>query len=122
MNAIATMTAVFGYFKKRLLRQPQVWLKTAHTYPSPVLPQALPLAAIDAGQIRREAARALPLYFAKRWKVLPFKVAEGSLFLATPVPPTQNLRENLKRFTRLEVRYQMVSKENYESLVSEALK
>jgi adsorption protein B len=122
MNAIATMTAVWSYFRKRLLRQPQVWLKTAHTYPSPALPQALPLAAIDAGQVRREATRTLPLYFAKRWKVLPFKVAEGSLFLATPVPPSRNLRENLKRFTRLEVRYQLVSKENYESLVSEVLK
>ncbi len=122
MNAIATMTAVLSYFRKRLLRQPQVWLKTAHTYPSLAPPAALPLAAVDAGQVRREAARALPLYFARRWKVLPFKVAEGSLFLATPVPPSEDLREDLKRFTRLQVRYQLISKPNYESLLSELLK
>jgi adsorption protein B len=122
MNAIATMTAVCGYFRKRLLRQPQVWLKTAHTYPSLARPLALPLAAIDAGQVRCGAARALPLQFSKRWRVLPFKVAEGSLFLATPVPPSEDLRESLKRFTRLEVRYQLVSKENYMSLAREVLK
>jgi bacteriophage N4 adsorption protein B len=122
INAIATMTAVFSYFSKRLLRKPHVWLKTAHTYPSTTLPPGLPLVTVFASQVRREAARALPLYFAKRWKVLPFKVADGSLFLATPVQPSHNLRENLKRFTRLEVRYQLVSKENYESLASEVLK
>ena len=116
------MTAVCGYFRKRLLRQPQVWLKTAHTYPSLARPLALPLAAIDAGQVRCGAARALPLQFSKRWRVLPFKVAEGSLFLATPVPPSEDLRESLKRFTRLEVRYQLVSKENYMSLAREVLK
>jgi hypothetical protein len=121
MNAIATVIAAFTYFRKRLSRQPQVWLKTAHTYPSLALPAALPLAAVDAGQVRREAARALPLHFARRWKVLPFKVAEGSLFLATPVPPSEDLREDLKRFTRLEVRYQLVSKQNYQSLLSELL-
>ena len=72
--------------------------------------------------MRREATRTLPLYFARRWKVLPFKVAEGSLFLATPVPPSEDLREGLKRFTRLEVRYHLVSKQNYERLLSEAWK
>jgi bacteriophage N4 adsorption protein B len=122
MNAIATITAVFTYFRKRLLRQPQVWLKTAHTYPSLALPAAFAEAIIDADQVRREAARALPLYFVRRWKVLPFKVAEGSLFLATPVPPSENLGEDLKRFTRLAVRYQLVSKQNYETLLRELLK
>ena len=122
MNAIATMTAVVTYFRKRLLRQPQVWLKTAHTYPSLALPADLAVAVIDADQVRREATRALPLHFARRWKILPFKVAEGSLFLATPVAPSDELREDLKRFTRLEVRYQLVSKQNYEALLSEVTK
>ncbi len=122
MNAIATITAVVTYFRKRLLRQPQVWLKTAHTYPSLALPADLAVAIVDADQVRREATRSLPLHFTRRWKVLPFKVAEGSLFLATPVAPSDGLREDLKRFTRLEVRYQLVSKQNYEALLSELTK
>ena len=121
MNAVATITAVFTYFRKRLLRQPQVWLKTAHTYPSLALPTAFAEAFIDADEVRREAARALPLYFARRWQLLPYKVAEGSLFLATPVPPSENFGEDLKRFTRLEVRYQLVSMQNYETLLRKLL-
>ena len=120
MNALATITAIFRYTRARLLREPQVWLKTAHTYPalsSRDPAPALSYQVLDARLIRREVARALPRHVVRQWKVLPFKVAEGQLFLATPELPRVALRDDLKRFTRLEVRFQLITEENYEALV-----
>ncbi len=120
MNAIATMIAVFRYARNRLLRQPHVWLKTEHTYPAlqargPLLPAPV-FQEVDPNTVRRPAARALPQSVVRRWKVLPFKVADGRMFLATPETPPVALARELQRFTRLEVRFQLVSAENYDEL------
>jgi adsorption protein B len=126
MNAIATTVAVFRYARSRLLRQPQVWLKTEHTYPllgagSSPLVLVCQEQEVNAGAVRRPAAHALPQHVVRRWKVLPFEIAEGRMFLATPETPPAALEKELRRFTRLEIRFQLVSAQNFDELTRQLL-
>ncbi len=121
MNAIATLLAICRYAHVRLSRQSHAWLKTEHTYPAlePVpRPAVLALAEINPTGVRREAARALPLHVVERWRVLPFRINEGKLLLATPYEPPPSVHAELKRFTHLEVCFQLVSLENFQKLAA----
>jgi hypothetical protein len=121
MNAIATLLAICRYAHVRLSRPSHAWLKTEHTYPAlePVMqPAVLALAEINPTGVRREAARALPLHVVERWRVLPFRINEGKLLLATPYEPPPSARAELKRFTHLEVCFQLVSLENFQKLAA----
>ncbi len=118
INAISTMLAILRYTRARLSRQSHVWLKTEHTYPVLAAPLALPFGEVDPHSVPRPAARALPCHFAERWHVMPFRIAEGRMFLATPEEPPEKLRQELKRFTSLELRFQLVSPENFERLTA----
>jgi hypothetical protein len=64
--------------------------------------------------------RALPEHVVDRWKVLPFKIADGQMHLATPTPPTVPLGEALRRHTRWEVRFHLVSAQNFDRLRSDS--
>jgi adsorption protein B len=121
MNAAATIIAVFNYVRARLLRQPQAWLKTEHTYPAVTRPQVLTPVDVAPQTVRRETARSLPLHIVRRWNVLPVGVGAGQMTLATPQPPSETLEEDLRRFTRLTARYQLVSPSNFERLTLELL-
>jgi len=120
MNAIATVLATVRYAHARLSRQSHAWLKTEHTYPvvdTPVLPELAAIEAVDPDFVSRHVARALPAHIVERWRVLPFRVADGSMILATPEEPSRRLRRELSRFTGLEIRFQLVPPENFEQLL-----
>jgi hypothetical protein len=55
------------------------------------------------------------------WRVLPFKVELGSLFLATPELPTGELQQDLKKYTSLEIRFQLVTPANFAELTTSLL-
>ena len=61
-------------------------------------------------------ARALPRRVVRDWKVLPFRIASGSLFLASPEVPTDELSQVLRGFTRLSLRFHLVTPRNFEEL------
>jgi adsorption protein B len=82
--------------------------------------QGLPRARIDAETVETGVARSLPEHAAREWKVLPFQVAEGSLFLAGPEIPGADVSEALKSFTKLELRFHLVTPGEFEAL-SDAL-
>lgn len=82
----------------------------------------VPLGLVRPHEVQRNVCRALPARFAREWKVLPFKIHSGSLFLAAAEPPGEELRQRLGRFTRLEIRFQLVTASNFEALVREALR
>jgi Type II secretion system (T2SS), protein E, N-terminal domain len=58
---------------------------------------------------------------AREWKVLPFQVAEGSLFLAGPEIPSAEMDRALKDFTKLELKFHLVTPEEFEALASALL-
>lgn len=82
--------------------------------------QGLPLANVDAPSIAFEIARALPEQIVRTWKVLPFKVADGSLFVASPEIPGLETSRALRGFTALDVRFHLITPDSFEAL-AEAL-
>ena len=50
-----------------------------------------------------EAVRALPADFVKRHRVLPIKISEGTLHIATPTPGNQRVIDDIRLLTGLEV-------------------
>jgi hypothetical protein len=64
-------------------------------------------------------ARALPAEVSRRWKVLGFKVADGELFIAGPNVPSEAMSADLRRFSSLEIRFHLVTPQNFEDLQRE---
>lgn len=131
LNTVATFCALAKYAAARIIGRPLVWVKTDHSYPTREALAAMRLITaeelqqlveqVQPEQVRREVARALPARVVRQRQILPFRVEEGVLFVATPVMPEPTLREHLRLFTRLEIRFHLVSAENYEELVRRLL-
>jgi adsorption protein B len=78
--------------------------------------QDLPFGLPDGSPISKQATRSLPAAVARKWKVLPFRVASGELFLAGPELPSAEMAEDLRRFSRLSIRYHLVTPDEYERM------
>lgn len=85
------------------------------------LQKSLPQGRVDPGEVKRGIARSLPIHVAKQYKLVPFRVDLGRLFIAGPELPTPQLREELAKFTALEVEFQLVTPSNYDELFRELL-
>jgi len=85
------------------------------------LQQSLPSGRLEPWLISSNVARALPRRVVRDWKVLPFRIAAGSLFLASPEVPTDELSQVLRGFTRLSLRFHLVTPENFEELAESLL-
>lgn len=78
------------------------------------LQHGLPQASLDAPQISPRIARALPGDVALRWGVLPFRVQEGALNLASPHLPDDAMQREIGQFTTLQLRFHLVSPSRFE--------
>jgi hypothetical protein len=91
-------------------------LSEEELYEAISLQQGLPLARVAPADVPRRIARTLPAAVARKLRVLPFKVAEGGLCVATPDVPTDAVQQIVQRYTRLEVRFHLVTPGNFEDL------
>ena len=85
------------------------------------LQHSLPVGRIEPWSISRNAARSLPRHLVKSWRVLPFRIAAGNLFLASPEIPSDDLSRTLRGFTRLALRFHLVTPENFDELTRQLL-
>jgi adsorption protein B len=85
------------------------------------LQQSLPAGRIEAFAIGRNVARALPRHVIRTWQVLPFRISAGNLFLASPEIPSDELSRTLRGFTRLSLRFHLVTPQNFEELTRQLL-
>jgi adsorption protein B len=85
------------------------------------LQQSLPVGRLEPEEVNRKVARALPRHVVRDWRVLPYRISSGSIFLASPEIPTDELNRVLRGFTRLSVRFQLVTPGNFEELTSALL-
>ena len=83
--------------------------------------QGLPRVRLEADQVEVGVARRLPERAAREWKVLPFHIAEGGLFLAGPEIPGDEMNRALKSFTTLELRFHLVTPGEYRALADALL-
>ncbi|HKB47996.1 MAG TPA: hypothetical protein VKC57_09885, partial [Ktedonobacterales bacterium] len=85
------------------------------------LQQGLPVARIDAASVAPAVAHALPAHVVREWRVLPFRIAEGSLHLAGPEPPSALMTAALGSFTTLEMRFHLMTPTAFEQLAGALL-
>jgi adsorption protein B len=80
------------------------------------LQHSLPCVLLDGDEIPPRVRRAIPLREANRWRVVPFRIGEGALHVASASVPTDEMMAEMRRFTRLEIRFYLISKREYEEL------
>lgn len=95
-------------------------LDYAAIYESLSLQQGLPIARVAAAEVSLHVARAFPRHAVDRWRVLPFRVVDGSLYLASPELPSPQMTADLRSFTALEMRFHLIAPAEFEKL-AEAL-
>jgi hypothetical protein len=79
------------------------------------------VARIEAGDVRPAVARSLPEHAMRRWQVLPFRIAEGALFVASPEAPESGLATELAAFTSLELRFHLIPQREFDQLAAALL-
>jgi len=82
--------------------------------------QGLPIAHIEPQSVPWPVAHALPEEAMRKWRVLPFRVAEQNLFVASPEAPGPEMSQALQSFTSLEIRFHLVTPAEF-ALLTEAL-
>jgi bacteriophage N4 adsorption protein B len=85
------------------------------------LQQSLPSGRLEPWVISSNVARALPRRVVRDWRVLPFRISSGNMFLASPEIPTDDLTRILRGFTRLSLRFHLVTPQNFEELADSLL-
>ena len=85
------------------------------------LQQSLPVGRLEPWVISSNVARALPRRVVRDWRVLPFRISSGNMFLASPEIPTDDLTRILRGFTRLSLRFHLVTPQNFEELAANLL-
>jgi adsorption protein B len=96
------------------------YLREDQLYEALSLQQGLPLANLEPEDVERKSVRVLPSAVARNWRVLPFRVADGSLFVAGPDLPSPEMNAALRGFTALQIRFHLVTPSQY-NLLTRAL-
>ena len=81
----------------------------------------IPLGLPARHDINRLVTRTLPATALRRWKVLPYRVAVGHLYVLTSELPTEEMTSELGRFSHLEIRYRLVLPGEMEDLAENYL-
>jgi hypothetical protein len=82
----------------------------------------LPLGKPDPESVSRPVTRSLPAAVARKWSVLPFRIAAGELYVAGSELPDEAMQSEIRRFSSLEIRFHLVTPADYEELAAEYLK
>lgn len=85
------------------------------------LQQGVPVARLESHEVDRRVVRGFPREDIRRWKVLPLRVEQGRMLLGGVDIPTDELWARMRQLTRLEVRYCLITPDNFEALAAEML-
>ncbi|MBV8817685.1 MAG: hypothetical protein JO022_04955 [Acidobacteriaceae bacterium] len=78
--------------------------------------QSLPLERLEPSEVDENVSRALPRRVMREWQVLPFRAAGGTLLVASPEIPTDEMQATLRGFTRLTLRFRLITPGNFRRL------
>ena len=96
-------------------------LTEADLYEALSLQLNLPLGKPEVESVSRPVTRSFPAEVAKRWQVLPFRVAAGSLYVVGTDAPSEKMSLELKQFSSLELRFHLVTPTDFAELAQEYL-
>jgi adsorption protein B len=75
------------------------------------LQQGLPMAKLAGKRLRVDLARSLPARLQAQHSLVVVEAREGELHVAGATPPTAELMEELRRYTRLSIRFWLATKD-----------
>ena len=82
----------------------------------------LPLGKPTPESVSRPITRSLPAELSRRWRVLPFRIVAGELYLAGTDVPDEAMQSEIRQFSSLDLRFHLVTPTEYEELATEYLK
>jgi len=85
------------------------------------LQQSVPRAWIEPRSVPRRVARMLPECVSEEWRVLPFRVSDGALELASPRVPDDEMHDAIQPYTRLSLVFHLVTPSHYDELRKQLL-
>jgi hypothetical protein len=81
----------------------------------------IPLGRPPVEDVSKRATRVLPREVARRWNVLPYRVAMGQLHLLTSDVPTEEMERDLASLSGLEIRFRLAPPRDVAELAAEHL-
>jgi bacteriophage N4 adsorption protein B len=81
----------------------------------------IPFGKPDPDLVSTSITRALPAALSRKWKVLPFRIAAGELYVAGSDLPGEEMQSDIRRFSTLELRFHLVTPTEYEELAQQYL-
>ncbi len=96
-------------------------LSEEHLYQALSSQAGIPLGVPQASELHRSATRVLPAETARRWKVMPYRVAVGQLHVLTPNLPCEAMTRELAGLSDLEIRFRLVRPGEFDALAREYL-
>ena len=76
----------------------------------------LPLGKPDPETVSVPVTRSIPADVARRLRVLPFRIAGGELYVAGSELPGEQMHQNIRHFSSLEIRFHLVTPSEFEEL------
>jgi adsorption protein B len=90
-------------------------------YAALALQNNLPMGKPEPSAVSVPVTRALPAAVAKKWRILPFRIVAGELYMAGSELPGDEMQREIRRFSSLEIRFQLVTPTDYAELASKYL-
>ncbi len=90
-------------------------------YAALALQNHLELGKPDPELVSPNITRTLPAAVARKWRVLPFRVAAGEIYLAGAELPGEAMQDDIRRFCSLEIRFRLITPGDFEELATEYL-
>jgi adsorption protein B len=81
----------------------------------------LPLGKPGREVVSMPVTRSLPAHVARSLRVLPFRIAGSELYVAGSELPLERMRSEIRNFSSLEIRFQLVTPTEFEELAEEYL-
>jgi bacteriophage N4 adsorption protein B len=80
------------------------------------LQNKLPLGKPEPETVSLSVTRSIPAAVARRWRVLPFRIAGGELHVAGSELPGEQMHRDIRHFSSLEIRFHLVTPTEFEEL------
>ena len=82
------------------------------------LQSSLPLGKPEREEVSISVTRSFPAEVAKKWHVLPFRIAGGELYVAGSDVPDEAMHREIREYSSLEIRFHLVTPSEYEELAA----
>ena len=81
----------------------------------------LPVGMPEPASVSVAVTRSLPAAVARKWRVLPFRIAAGELYVASTELPGDAMQEEIRRFSSLEIRFHLVTPSAWNELARKSI-